>query len=349
MSKIAKTVYYMNQFFAGIGGEDKADQPPIAFEGAQGPAKLFAEMLGDKGTVVRTVVCGDNYFAEHQEEAIRDLLAMVKEAEPDIFIAGPAFGSGRHGMACAALSSAVAREMGIPAVTAMHPENPGVDMLKPPAYALPAEISAGTMKEVLTRMCAFALKLHAGEPIGPSREEGYLPRGLRLNRIDPLTSAERAVNLLWAKLEGRPYETEIPLPKHIDVAPPPPVEVSKARLGLVTEAGVVPMGNPDNLESWWATHWYSYSIDGLDGLTNETHCTVHAGFENTFMNEDPDRGVPLDMARELEKEGKIGKLADFYLVTTGMMMTTDNAQRIGREMAAHLKKEGIEAVILTST
>jgi len=38
---------------------------------------------------VATAICGDNYFAENQEKASRELFDLVKQSKPDGFIAGP--------------------------------------------------------------------------------------------------------------------------------------------------------------------------------------------------------------------------------------------------------------------
>ena len=35
-----KVVHYLNQFFAGIGGEEQADSPPEVRPGALGPGRL---------------------------------------------------------------------------------------------------------------------------------------------------------------------------------------------------------------------------------------------------------------------------------------------------------------------
>lgn len=35
---LLKVVYYINQFYAGIGGEDKADIAPLEFGGVKCPA-----------------------------------------------------------------------------------------------------------------------------------------------------------------------------------------------------------------------------------------------------------------------------------------------------------------------
>ena len=47
------------------------------------------EALKDIGEVVATIVCGDNYFADHQDEALEEILKVVEEKTPDLFIAGP--------------------------------------------------------------------------------------------------------------------------------------------------------------------------------------------------------------------------------------------------------------------
>ena len=59
-----RVVHYLNQFFAGIGAEDKADTPPGQHQGPIGPGRLLQQALGDRGQVVATVYCGDNYMAE---------------------------------------------------------------------------------------------------------------------------------------------------------------------------------------------------------------------------------------------------------------------------------------------
>ena len=92
-----KIVYYVNQFYGQIGGEEAADQTPIVKEGSVGPAVAMQEALKDIGEVVATIVCGDNYFADHQDEALEEILKVVEEKTPDLFIAGPGFNAGRYG------------------------------------------------------------------------------------------------------------------------------------------------------------------------------------------------------------------------------------------------------------
>ena len=56
-----RVVHYVNQFFGGIGGEESAGSGLEERDGAVGPGRLLEQILGDDSTVVKTLVCGDNY------------------------------------------------------------------------------------------------------------------------------------------------------------------------------------------------------------------------------------------------------------------------------------------------
>src|SRR5215469_8120224 len=102
-----RVVCYVNQFFGQAGGEDKAGLTPQRMAGPVGSARAVQQALGEAGTVVATVLCGDNYVAEHTEEAVRELVALVADERPDLVVAGPAFLAGRYGVACGALCAAI--------------------------------------------------------------------------------------------------------------------------------------------------------------------------------------------------------------------------------------------------
>ena len=95
-----KIVHYINQFFAGIGGEEKADYTPELREGVVGPGMGLKAALGEDYEIVSTIICGDNYFGENLDAATDTIIEMVKKCEPDVFVAGPAFNAGRYGVAC---------------------------------------------------------------------------------------------------------------------------------------------------------------------------------------------------------------------------------------------------------
>jgi glycine reductase len=349
MAAPLKVVHYINQFFGGIGGENKADTPPAHRAGPVGPGLALAKQFGNEATIAGTLICGDNYFVEHQEQAIAELLKLAEPYRADLLVAGPAFSSGRNGTACGALSLAW-QKRGKPAVTAMNVNNPGVELYRSDVYIVSTGATAASMNEALPRLAALAMKLGRGAEIGPADEEGYFPRGIRRNLRVEQGAGERAVEMLLAKLAGRPFRTELPIEGFEAVAPAPPApDLSRALVALVTESGLVPFGNPDRLETWNASKWFKYSVAGFEDLERGKYQAFHGGCDTAGTNDDPDRAVPLDAARHLEKEGVIGRLYDHYYVTTGNMANIKTMARIGAEIAQDMKASGIQAAILTAT
>ena len=108
-------------------------------------------------------------------------------------------------------------------------------------------------------------------------------------------------------------------------------------------------GNPDRIEASSASRYGKYSIEGLDTLTAEGFETAHGGYDPVYANENPNRVVPVDALRELEKEGRIGKLFPYFYSTVGNGTSVANARKYAAEIAAELVNEGVQAVILTST
>ncbi|EQL09104.1 selenoB, glycine/betaine/sarcosine/D-proline reductase family protein [Clostridioides difficile CD86] len=145
MSKI-RVVHYINNFFAGIGGEEKADIPPEKRAGVVGPGIAFQSQFNDDAEIISTVICGDTYFGENIESATQELLKMIKEESPDLFIAGPAFNAGRYGVACGTICKAVEEELNIPVITGMYKENPGVDMFKLDLHIVSTGNSAASLE-----------------------------------------------------------------------------------------------------------------------------------------------------------------------------------------------------------
>ena len=65
MSKI-KVVHYINQFFAQIGGEEKADYPAELRVGEiVGPGQALTQQFGEEAEIVATIVCGDETILIH--------------------------------------------------------------------------------------------------------------------------------------------------------------------------------------------------------------------------------------------------------------------------------------------
>ncbi len=323
MAKL-KVVHYINQFFAQIGGEEKADYPAELRKGeVVGPGLALMEQFGEEAEIIATIVCGDTYFNENMDSATAQVLEWVKAEAPDVFIAGPAFNAGRYGVACATVAAHVQQDLGIPSLTGMYVENPGVDMFKDKVLMVSTKNSAAGMRKAVKTMAPLALKLAKGE---------------------------RAVDMLLKKLNGKPFETEYPMPVFDRVAPNPAIkDMAHAKIALVTSGGIVPKGNPDHIESSSASRYGEYFLDGIDCLTSESHETAHGGYDPVYANDDPNRVLPVDVLRDMEKEGIIGSLHNKYYATVGNGTAVANAKKFASEIAKKLLADGVDGVILTST
>lgn len=345
-----KIIYYMNQFFGQLGGEDTADYPPEYREGVVGPAMGFQGELGKLGSDVKvtgTIICGDNYFNEHNDETMEFLEKFYEEHKPDIVIAGPAFNAGRYGMACAGVAEFF-DEKGVPVVSGMYEENPGLDITKQHAYTVATPDIASGMREALPKMAKIAYKILRGEEVKPSVDD-YFAQGKRLTVFAEERGSKRAVDMLMARFKGEDFTTELPMPEFdkVDIAPAI-ADLSKATIALVTTGGIVPNGNPDRLQSASAQQWNKYDVSGIDELKGEYY-TVHGGFDPVYCNEDADRVAPLDELKKMEKEGKIGGVYQYFYTTTGTGTAVENSVQFGEEIGKELKEAGVDGVILTST
>jgi len=67
--------------------------------------------------------------------------------------------------------------------------------------------------------------------------------------------------------------------------------------------------------------------------------------------EDPNRLLPLDVLRDLEREKAIGRVAEVFYTTSGNATSVENARRFGRAIAEDIRKRIQEevGVIFTST
>ncbi len=346
-----RIVHYVNQFFGGVGGEEKADCKPFTIQGSQGPGRLLEKLFREGNAdaeIVATVVCGDSYFAENQESVLREWTPAILGYQPDLVVAGPAFNAGRYGMACGAICSSMETQ-GIPAVTAMYKENPGVDQYRKTALIVESANAVTGMDDAARKMVRIGIKRLRGEEIELPKDEGCFEQGIRRNYSHAEPAYRRAFDMLLRKIEGEPFETEYPIPFFDRVEPRPALDGLKGiTIALVTSGGIVPTGNPDHIESSSASKYGKYPLEGLETADAGTHQSAHGGYDTTYVNADPNRVLPIDMIRELEKEMGF-KTHPWYYATVGNGTSVDNAQKFAKEIAVELIRDGVQAVILTST
>src|ERR1700722_6547212 len=298
---MARVVHYINQFFAGVGGEDSAGAGPTLVPGPLGPGRRLAELVGPEHEIVATVWCGDDVASAK----VAEIVELARSVDPDLVVAGPAFTSGRYGLACARVAAA-AQDGGLPSLASMHEDNPGLDEAGTAPVVASGEV-ARRMAVSLDALAAATRRLLAGEAL--TAEDGRIGKLARLTVMADAPAAQRAVDLALARLGGDRDATEIPLPRFDRVTPAQPLEdVASAMVALVTEGGLVPDDNPGSLGSARATRWLRYPIAGSDTMAAGDWRSVHGGFSTVWANEDPNRILPLDAARQLEAEGAFAGL-----------------------------------------
>jgi glycine reductase len=334
MADPVRILHYLNQFFAGRGGEEAAGAPVRFVEGPVGPGRLLKQHLGETGRIVGTVVGGDAYVAEQPDAARSAFVAILREQRPDVVLAGPAFESGRYGVACIHLLAAAA-DRKIPAAAAMHPANPGLALRRPGDYIVPAAADAVGMAEAIGRLARIGLKLARRERLGPAAVDGYLPTGERRPVTHPEPGHARAMAMLLAKLAGRPFASELALVHPPTAAPAPPLEdVAKSRLALITSGGLVPRGNPDRMPPRYSRHRFEYELPA-QGLAPGEWESIHAGYHVAAVNANPHLVVPLDAVRRLLEEGRIGSLSRRLQSLAGVGTPDAAARETARRGSSH--------------
>ncbi len=349
MKILKKVIFYTNQFFGQIGGEDKAYTEPQFHVGPIGNANAFAGKL-ENAEIIATIICGDNYYVENMDSVKHFIRENLKDKDFDLLIAGPAFNAGRFGIACADVCSYVKKEFNIEAITGLYWENPAVEMYKKDIYILEVAKSAAGIRKAVPLMAKFANKLLNGDKLGTPKQEQYYAKGKRVNVFKEKNGAERAVDMLIKRLNNESFETELEISVYDKVAPAPPIkDLKQAKIALCTTGGIVPMGNPDHMPAATAKTYKMYDISDKDSLKEGEFESVHAGYDPVYANKDPNRVAPLDILRKLERGGKIGSVYPFLTTTTGNSTSVSDATRMGEEIANKFIEDGVNAVILTST
>ena len=349
MSVPLRVVHYVNQFFGGIGGENQAHVGVTVKAGAVGPGRALETALGGGARVDATIICGDNFANERAEDVTRAIAAELDRLKPDLLVAGPAFGSGRYGLACA-LACEIARHRGVAAITAMHPENPGAPAARRGIYIVPTGVSATSMQAALETLAPLAKRLGRGETLGPAEVDGYLPQGRRRVHDRGRPGYQRALEMLLDKLHGRPYRSEVPYAAPERVPPAPPIaDLARARIAMVTTGGLVRKGNPDKQVSANAVRYHRHTIAELESLSPSEWEAYHAGYFNHIVNSNPNYILPLSFLRDLEHQGRIGKVHEHIYALPGVSTPVAVSAGHGRSIAEDLKAGGVDGALLVAT
>jgi len=120
------------------------------------------------------------------------------------------------------------------------------------------------------------------------------------------------------------------------------------KIGRPSEEGYIPRGLLVN-EIRTATRFGRYDIKNVDALNPVDYEVSHEGYDPVFIRQNPNRLVPVDVLRDLERERKIGRLHDKFYSTNGVASIVKVMRKIGQTITEELKAEGVSGVLLTST
>ena len=120
-------------------------------------------------------------------------------------------------------------------------------------------------------------------------------------------------------------------------------------MAVVTTGGLVRKGNPDKQVSSNATRYYRHSVADLPSLSDKDWEAYHAGYFNHIVNTNPNYVLPLNVLRDLEKEGKIGRIFEWIYALPGVSTPVAAARRMGESIAQDLREGQVSGCLLVAT
>lgn len=180
------------------------------------------------------------------------------------------------------------------------------------------------------------------------------PQGGKTNNLVPFINYNtpaptRCLDMLLNKYYEKDYQSEVVMvsPGRLRL-PSLKKRLKDATIMLITDGGLVPKGNPDRIPSTSADRFGIYPLHNSEALSSEDYEISHQGYDNSFVEADPNRLLPVDALRELEHTGIIGKLFDVFISTTGVMTSTEKSMHLGKQIADYVSNQPVDAVLISS-
>ena len=126
--------------------------------------------------------------------------------------------------------------------------------------------------------------------------------------------------------------------------------LSEARVAIVTTAGLHLRGQPPFVTDHRSPDqsYRRLPSDALPAEIVQSHTSI--GFDRSGIQRDLNVTYPVDRLRELQERGFIGNLAKDFYSFMGALRKWDRLEReSGPEVAALLKQDGVDVVLLTPT
>jgi glycine reductase len=118
---------------------------------------------------------------------------------------------------------------------------------------------------------------------------------------------------------------------------------------MVTTGGLVRKGNPDKQVSANAVRYHRHTVSELESLSPTDWEAYHAGYFNHIVNSNPNYILPLSFLRDLERQGRVGKVHEHIYALPGVSTPVAVSAGHGRSIAADLKAGGVDGALLVAT
>lgn len=119
--------------------------------------------------------------------------------------------------------------------------------------------------------------------------------------------------------------------------------LARRRVAIVTTAGI--HMRSDQPFGGGGMDYRVIPGDVADADLVMSHTSVN--FDRSGFQQDWNVAFPLDRLKELEREGTIGSIAAFHYSFMGAVWPVTRYEPKARELAAMLKKDGVDAVLLS--
>jgi D-proline reductase (dithiol) PrdB len=119
--------------------------------------------------------------------------------------------------------------------------------------------------------------------------------------------------------------------------------LARRRLALVTTAGLTRRGDDPFALRTGEYRVIPASTDGSDLVMS--HSSVN--FDRTGFQQDVNVVFPVDRARELVAQRRLGSLAGFHYSFMGASLDAEGYESGARELAGLLKRDAVDAVLLS--
>lgn len=169
------------------------------------------------------------------------------------------------------------------------------------------------------------------------------------NVVMDKTGAGRAIDMILARIAGEPWESEVLFSEYPPLTAAPAVkDVSKAKIALIGVGGLWRKGTA-KFPPVRCDRFAAYNIKGVSTLRSAEWGILHFGYQKDWILADPHRLMALPELRQLEREGRIGKINDTMYCFSGLGNRWGDMKKIGQGILTQLQAEGVDGVIMVST